>query len=75
MRLAAVRGTRLSLIIVVVYACRSIIPSVPLLCFVRNHNDSDVQQLSPRLISLRGQSGIFGSPELEHIPLNYHLFL
>lgn len=65
----------LSLNMVFVYSCGSIILSVPLLCFVLNHNVSDAQQLSPRLISLRGQSSIFDSPELEHIPLSYHLVL
>lgn len=53
----------------------SIILLVPLLCVVLNQNVNDVQQLSPRLISQRGQSGIFNSPELQHIPLNLHLFL
>lgn len=61
--------------IVLVYSCHSDVLLVPLLCFVLNHNVSDVQQLSPRLISLRGQSRIFDSPELQHISLNHHLFL
>lgn len=61
---------------VFVYTCHSIILLVPLLCFVLNHNVSDVKQLNPaELISLWGQSSIFDSPELQHIPLNRHLFL